>query len=451
MERVKKFFKIEERGSSIKAELIGGLVTYLAMAYILGVNPSFLSTTGMPVGGIFVATAVASAIATLVMGLFANYPIALAPGMGVNALFAFTVCGVYGYTWQEALVAVLISGVIFLIISILPIRKMIINSVPTELKKSIGAGIGLFIAFIGLQNAGIIVNDDATLVTLGNLTDPGTLLAIFGILLAFGLYASKTKFSKFAIIISMITTAVVGFILGLLGVEGMPTFSSGYQDLGTFSETLFGFTGGFATVFNHVDLWFVIFTFLFLDLFDTAGTLIAVSEPAGLLDDKGELENIDKALLADAIGTAVGAVVGTSTVTSYVESSTGIESGAKTGLSAVVVGILFLLSIVLFPVFSIFIEYYKILTPMALVLVGVLMMGQLKGFDWDDKASVLASFVIMITMVLSYSIGNGIALGFIVYVIAMLVQRKGKNVSPVMFVLAAAFVVYFLARGLMSL
>ena len=457
MEKIKKFFKIEERGTTVRTELIGGLVTFLAMVYILAANPSILGdgslSDPMPVGGVFVATAIAAAVATLIMGLFANYPIALAPGMGINALVAYTIIGGtgfgFGYSWKEAMAAVFISGIIFLVISLTSIRTKIINSVPSGLKKAIGAGIGFFIAFIGLQKSGIIVGNPATLVALGDLSNPAVLLALFGIALAFSLFVIKNKLSKFALIISILTTAVVGLILGLIfKVEGMPAFAGGYKDLGSFGETFFGFAGGLSTVFAKGDLWFVIFSLLFLDIFDTAGTLISVAEPAGLLDEKGEMKDIDKALLADAAGTVAGSLLGTSTVTSYIESSAGIESGAKTGLSSVLVAFLFAISIFAYPIFSIFINSAAV-TSMALVLVGVFMMAQLKTIEWDDKPTLAAAFIIIITMMLSYSIGNGIALGFITYVLLMVVQRRHKEVTLMMYILSVAFILYFVLNAIM--
>ena len=447
MERIKKFFKIEERGSSIRTELIGGLVTFLAMAYILAVNPNILGAAGMPAGGVFIATAIASAVATLIMGLYANYPIALAPGMGINALFAFTVVLGSGYTWQEALAATFISGVVFLIISFTPLRKSIINAVPASLKKAIGAGIGFFIAFIGLKNAGIIVANPATFVGLGDFSDPTVLLALFGILLALVIFAVKHKISKFAFILSILITAIVGLVLGWIGVAGMPSFTGGYTDLNTFGQTFFAFGDGLGSVFSHSNLWFIVFSFLYLDIFDTAGTLISVAEPAGLLNEKGEMENIDRALMADAIGTVVGAVVGTSTVTSYIESTSGIESGARTGLSSVVVGLLFLVSIVAYPVFSVFINSSAV-TSMALVLVGILMVSQLQGIEWADKPTLAATFITILTMVLTYSIGNGIAFGFVVYVLMMLIQKRSKEVTWVMYLLAVAFIAYFTVNAI---
>ncbi|MFA6801257.1 MAG: NCS2 family permease [Acholeplasmataceae bacterium] len=456
MEKVKKFFKIEERGTSVRQEIIGGVITFLAMVYILGVNPAILgdASTGnaFPAGGVFVATALAAALATLIMGLFANYPIALAPGMGINAFIAYTVIAQwgYGYTWQEALAAVFISGVIFLVISLTPIRTWIINAVPYGLKKAIGAGIGLFIAFIGLQNAGIIVPDSATGVTLGDFTDPAVLLALFGIVVVLVLFAIKHRISKFALILSMVITAIVGVTISYaFSVEGLPKFGAfDYSGLSEFKETFFGFATGLKTVFSHDNLWFVLFSLVYLDIFDTAGTLIAVSEPAGLLNENGELEDVEKALLSDALGTIAGSVLGTSTVTSFVESSAGIEAGAKTGLSSVVVAILFLLSIALFPVFDIFINY-SALTSMALVLVGILMFTQIKSIDFTDVPTFASAFITMIMMVLTYKIGHGIAFGFIVYVLMMLVQKRGKEVSPVLYVLAVAFVIYFAADAIM--
>lgn len=447
MEKIKKFFKIEERGTTVRTEIIGGIVTFLAMAYILAVNPGILGETGMPSGGVFIATAISSAVATLIMGLYANYPIALAPGMGINALFAYTVVLTLGYTWQEALAATFISGIIFLIISFTPLRRSIINAVPASLKKAIGAGIGFFIAFIGLKNAGIIVSSPATFVTLGNFSNPSVLLATFGILLVLILFAVRHKISKFSFILSILTTAVIGIVLGLFGVSGMPSFTGGYTDLNTFSETLFAFGAGMKTVFGHADLWFVVFSFLYLDIFDTAGTLISVAEPAGLLNDKGEMENIDRALMSDAIGTVVGSIVGTSTVTSYVESTSGIESGARTGLSSVVVGLLFLVSIVAYPVFSVFINSPAV-TSMALVMVGIMMVGQLQHIEWSDKPTLAASFVTIIMMILTYSIGNGIAFGFIVYVVMMLIQKRQKEVTWVMYALSIAFIAYFAINAL---
>ena len=459
MEKIKKFFKLEQRGTSVRTELIGGLVTFLAMAYILFVNPNMLGLNfadpltlapgveGFPVGGVFVATALAAGVATILMGVYTNYPIALAPGMGINAVVAYSMVAYGGYTWQEALVVVLFSGLIFLALSLTPVRKWIVNAVPLSLKKAIGAGIGFFIAFIGFANAKIIIANPDTIVSFGDFTNPSVLLALFGIILVFALFVIKHKIARFALILAMIATAVVGVVLGLLGVSGMPAFGgSGYTDLNTFGDTLFGFVDGFGA-FSHPSVWILLFTLVYLDIFDTSGTLIAVSGPAGLLNEKGELENVDRAMLVDAIGTTFGAVVGTSTVTSYIESSAGIESGARTGLSSVVVGVLFLVSIVAYPVFSIFISS-SALTSMALVLVGVMMFAQIKDIDWSDLPVLASAFIIVIVMMLSYSIGNGIAFGFIAYVIMMMVQKRFKEISPMMYTLAGFFVIYFVLTAL---
>ncbi len=458
MEKIKKFFKIDSRGTTIRTELIGGLVTFLAMVYIVGVNPAMLSDSVLaspfPAGGVFVATALAAGVATILMGVFANYPIALASGMGINAIVAYTLIGNpnfgfgYGFTWQEALAVVLVSGVIFLVISLTPIRKWIINAVPHSLKKAIGAGIGFFIAFVGLQNAGIIVPNNATAVALGDFSDPAVLLALFGIVLVVILYSVRHKISRFALILSMVGTAVVGVVAGLLGVAGMPAFDAfNYSILSEFGETATGVWSGIGTIWTNPNLWIALFTLVYIDIFDTAGTLIAVSGPAGLLNEKGELENVDRAMLVDAVGTTFGALVGTSTVTSYIESSAGIEAGARTGLSSVVVGLLFLATIALFPIFNIFINF-SALTSMALVLVGVLMFVQIKDIDWKDTPIIIASFLIIIAMMLSYSIGTGIAFGFIFYVISMMVQKRFKEVNPVMYVLAATFVIYFAVNAI---
>lgn len=455
---MEKFFKFKERGTSFRIELIGGLVTFLAMVYILAANPAILADQGLaspfPAGGVFVATALAAGVATILMGLFANYPIALASGMGVNALVAYTLIGNpglgfgYGFSWQEALAAVLISGVLFLIISLTPIRKWIINAVPGGLKKAIGAGIGFFIAFIGLQDAHIIVPNSATGVSLGDFSDPSVLLALFGIVLVVVLFSLRHKISKFALILAMVGTAIVGVVLGFVGVAGMPAFDAfDYSAFAEVPETMGGVWVGLKTVWSNPHLWIAIFTLLYIDIFDTAGTLIAVSGPAGLLNEKGELENVDRAMLVDAIGTTFGALVGTSTVTSYIESSAGIESGARTGFSSVVVGLLFLLSLALAPVFSIFINNFS-LSAMALVLVGVLMFAQIKDIDWKDTPILISAFLTIIAMMLTYSIGTGIAFGFIFYVVSMLVQGRYKEVNPTMYVLSVAFVAYFAVNAI---
>ncbi len=454
MQSLKAFFKLDERKTSIKTELLAGVTTFLAMAYILPVNSAMLAKTGMPFGGVFFATAIASAIATLIMGLYANYPVSLAPGMGINAFFTYTVCLIYELTWQAALAAVLISGVLFLIISVTGLRRIVISAIPKGLKYAVGAGIGFFITFIGLKNAGIIVDNPATLVGLGDFSHPTVMLGIFGIILVVVLYAVGFKF---ALITSIIATAIVGLFLGWIGVEMMPAYSSQGLD-GLWSgagQTIGAAFTGFGDLFTHPEVIGVIFALLFVDFFDTAGTLMAVGHEAGLINEQGELVGAERALLADSVGTICGAVLGTSTVTSYIESATGIEQGARTGLSSIVVAVLFILSIIIYPLLSVVngvvvglddfgdVIVYSPVTAMALVIVGALMVKQLKNIDWDDKPLLISAFLTIIFMMLSFSIATGIAVGFVFYPLAMLVTRRYKEVHPVMYVLAGLFVLSF--------
>lgn len=443
--KVSSFFKIEERGSSFSKEILGGVTIFLAMIYILPVNAGMLADAGMGFSAVFVATAIAAGVASILMGALANYPIGLASGMGVNAFFTYTVCLGMGFSWEEALAAVLISGVIFLILSFTNLRKKLIEAIPKDLKLAIGAGIGFFIAFIGLRNAGIIVADSATGVALGNLAYPPVLLALFGIVLALILQAMNSKFS---IIISIVATGALGVILGLIGVKGMPSFSPGnlgsVKDIGqTFGKAYLAIP----SLLKNPSSYAIIFTFLFVDFFDTAGTLVAVGHDAGLLNEEGELIGDKKAFIADAVGTVVGASLGTSTVTSFVESTTGIKQGAKTGLSAIVVGVLFLLSLLIYPLFGFAVSYsyrfqfYSPVTAMALVLVGTLMVSSLKGIDWENPTMVTSSFITIIMMVLTNSIADGIAFGLITYVIMMLVTKKWKEVNVAMYVISGLFVV----------
>lgn len=455
MEKVTEFFKIRQRGSTIKTELLAGLTTFLAMAYILPVNSGMLSATGMPIAGVFFATVMASMIAAMIMGFIANYPVALAPGMGINAFFTYTVVFGYGLSWQAALAAVLISGVLFLVISISGLRKMVIDAIPQGLKFAVGAGIGFFITFIGLKNAGIIVSDPVTFVTLGNLGHPAVLLGIFGLILVVVLF---TMGNRFALIIAIAATAILGVVLGLLGVSNMPAFDASATEglLAGVSETFLAAFAGMGELFSKPEAIFIIFTFLFVDFFDTAGTLIAVGNRAGLINEDGELVNGNKALLADSVGTIAGALLGTSTVTSYIESSTGIEQGGRTGLTAVTVGILFFLSLLIYPVLSIFTgifdpatgTVYSPVTAMALIMVGALMVAQLKEIDWDDKAILIPSFLTIVFMIFTFSIAEGIAIGFIFYPIVMMSQGRAKEVNKIMYILMIFFVVFFVLNVL---
>lgn len=454
MEKIESFFKIRERGSSVKTEVLAGLTTFLAMAYILPVNSAMLSQTGMPFGGVFLATALSALIATLIMGLFANYPVALAPGMGINAFFTFTVVFTYGLSYQAALAAVFISGVLFLIISVSGLRKYVIDAIPAALKIAVGAGIGFFITFIGLTNAGIIVGDPATLVALGDFSNPAVLLGLFGLVVAVALYASGNKFS---IIIAIAVTTVVGVVLGLLGVEYMPAYSAQGLDglVSGISEIGFSFLGGFGELLSSPEAFLIIFTFLFVDFFDTAGTLIGIGKEANLINEEGELEGGNAPLIADSLGTVIGAALGTSTVTSYVESTTGIEQGGRTGLTSVTVALLFVLALLLYPVLSVvngvvvgFNDFgeaivYSPVTAMALIMVGALMIGQLKDLDFNDKAAVIPAFFTIVFMILAYSIAEGIAMGFIFYPITMAASKRAKDVHPVMWALLGIFILRF--------
>lgn len=436
---LEKLFHLNDKKTTVKTELIAGLTTFLAMAYILAVNPSILGQAGMDTHSVFMATALSAGIASILMGVLANFPVALAPGMGVNALFTYTVVLTMGYSWQAALASVFISGVVFLVISITGVRKMIINAIPKQLKLAIGAGIGFFIAFVAFMNSGIIVADSATGVTLGDLTQPTVLLAIIGILLTIALVIKKVPAAVF---VGMVITAIIGLILGFLGFEGMPSLPS--QMITTdFSMSTFGaFAQGFSELFaDPFNCFVIVFSFLFVDFFDTAGTLVAVGNRCGLVNEAGELENAEKALLADSVGTVVGAVLGTSTVTSFVESSSGVEVGGRTGLTSCTTGILFFLSILISPI--VLATATSAVTAPALVVVGMLMAQQLGGIDWDDFIPAASGFVTVIIMILSYSIANGIALGFITYSVAMLASGKAKKVSPIIWILDIIFILYF--------
>lgn len=434
---LEKFFKLNEKGTSVKTEILAGVTTFLAMAYILAVNPSLLKAAGMPEQSVFLATAISSAIATIIMGLMANYPVALAPGMGVNALFAFTICGSMGFSWEAGLAGVFVSGVIFLLISVTGIRKLIINAIPQQLKLAIGAGIGFFIALIGLKNAGIVVSNPDTLVALGQVSKPTVLLAIFGILITIALLAKKIPAAVFY---GLVITAVVGVIAGLCGIEGMPQLPSKVVEFNFSMPTFGSFASGFGELFSKPAAIVAIFSLLFVDFFDTAGTLVAVANRTNLVNEDGELENIDRALLADSVGTVIGSVLGTSTVTSFVESTSGVEVGGRSGLTAITTGVLFLLSVIFFPLLA---TVTNEVTAPALIVVGILMAQQLGGIKWDNFVYAASGFVTIIMMILCYSISDGIALGFITYGIAMLASGKAKEIKPTVWVLIVVFVLYF--------
>ncbi|MBN8204169.1 MULTISPECIES: NCS2 family permease [Bacillaceae] len=439
---MKKYFQFEELGTNYRREFIGGLTTFLAMAYILVVNPITLSLMDIPdlpdamrmdYGAVFVATAVAAAIGSLLMGVLARYPIALAPGMGLNAFFAYTVVLTMGIPWQHALGGVLISGIIFILLSLSGLREKIINSIPAELKYAVSAGIGLFITFVGAQSAGLIVNNDAVLVGLGDFTDGNVLLAIFGIIITVIL---MTKGMNGGIFIGMVITTVVGMIAGLIDVPGKvvdsvpsvaPTFGAAF---GAYSDPSF-----FST-----SMLVVVLTFLFVDFFDTAGTLVGVANQAGLMKEN-KLPRAGKALLADSTATVVGAIFGTSTTTSFIESSSGVAAGARTGFASIVTAGFFLLSLFFFPLLEVI---TSAVTAPALIIVGVLMVASLGNIDWTKFEIAVPAFLTIIAMPLTYSIATGIAIGFIFYPITMIVKGRIKEIHPIMYVLFVIFVLYFI-------
>lgn len=426
---MKEYFKFKELGTSYRQESVAGLTTFLAMAYILFVNPSLLSAAGMDQKAVFVATGLAAAIGTLIMGLWAKYPVALAPGMGINAFFAFTVVIGYGVPWQTALAGTFVSGLIFFILTLTKIRETIINAIPEQLKLAVAAGIGLFIAFLGLQSAGIVADNPDTLVQLGNLRDPETLLAIFGLVVtAFFMI----KGFKGGIFYGMVVTAIVGIIF-----KQVPLPDGIVQGIPSLEPTFGQFAGHLDELFTK-DMLIVIFTLLFIDFFDTAGTLVAVTKKAGLLKD-GKLPRIGRALSADSVATMVGATLGTSTTTSYVESTAGVSAGGKTGFTSVVTAGLFVLALFFSPLLVV---VTSAVTAPALIIVGVLMASSLAEIKWNEFEYAIPAFMTVIMMPLGYSISAGIALGFIFYPLFMVFKGKFKEVHPIMYILFFVFVWY---------
>lgn len=443
---MEKIFKLKERGTSVKTEVIAGITTFLAMAYILAVNPDYMSKAGIPVGAAFSATAIAAAIATLCMAFFANYPVALASGMGLNAFFAFTVCGSMGYSYQVALTAVFVEGIIFIILSLFKFREALVNKIPSNLKFAITAGIGLFITIIALLNAKIVVPSEATTVALGNLASAPVVLALVGLLII-------GVFQHFrvpgGILLGIIVTWILGMLAQLCGwyvvdIEAgvysvFPSFSGSAFSLPLFFDFDFGFIAK-----NLPAFLLVTFTFLYTDIFDTVGTLIGVAEKGNLLDEKGRLPKAGGALMADAVGTVVGACLGTSTVTSYVESSAGVAAGGKTGLASVVTAGLFLVSLFLAPFFT---AIPSFATTPAMLYVGFLMLSSIKKVDFaGDVADTLGAFLAIIMMPLTYSIANGIMFGMLAWVILKLVIGKVKEISGVMWISVALFAVYIVLK-----
>jgi len=427
---MKNFFRFDEKKTNLKTEITAGATTFMTMAYIIFVNPSILSMAGMDSGAVMTATIIAAGVTTILMGLLTNYPFALASGMGLNAFFAFVVASQYG--WQAALGAVLISGVVFLILALSGSVSYIDAAVPASLKNAVAAGIGLFIAFIGLQNAGIIVGYEATQVTLGDLTAPGPLLSVIGLVFIALLMARKVRG---AILIGILLTTVVSFIMGF------QPFPTGLGDV-------FGPPASMGPTFFQLDLratfaipFFVIFSFVFVDVFDTMGTLLGTGARAGFLDKKGRLPKVNKAMLVDAIGTTGGAVLGTSTVTTYIESTAGISEGGRTGFTSVVVGILFFLTLFLAPLAGL---VPAEATAPALIIVGVMMVASVMKIDFNDFTEAFPSFLTIIFMPLAYSIADGIAVGFIAFPLVKVVAGKKGEVHWLLYILAVISLIHFI-------
>jgi len=439
---MEKLFKLKQNKTDVKTEIIAGFTTFLAMAYILAVNPGYLGgIPGATPGAIFTATAISAAIATLCMAFFANYPVALASGMGLNAFFAFTVCGAMGCSYEVALTAVLVEGIIFMVLSIFKFREALVNQIPTNLKHGITAGIGLFITIIALLGAGIVVPDPATTVAIGSFNSPTFLLALAGLIIICVLYHAKVPG---AILIGIIATWILGIIAELAGwyepaISLIPNFDGWKIE----APKMFRFDFGY--IAKHTATFLIImFTFLFTDIFDTVGTLIGVASKGNLLNEKGELPNAKGALMADAVGTAVGACLGTSTVTSYVESSAGVSVGGRTGLTSVVTALLFIIAIPLAPLF---IAIPSFATAPAMIFVGLLMFSAVKNVDFSaDQADALAAFIAIIFMPLTYSIANGIMFGMLSWVIVKILTGKIKDIKPIMWISTALFVFYFVLK-----
>ena len=434
MQFLEKVFHLRDNGTTLRKEIVGGLTTFFAMAYIIFVNPSFLSQAGMDYTAVLVATCVASFVGCMLTAFLSNVPFAQAPGMGLNAFFAFTVCGAMGYTWQQALTVVLLSGILFLLVAVSPLRKQIIASIPASLKNAISAGIGLFIALIGMLNAGIITASD-NLVDLGAITQPGPLLAIIGIVITGILMAWKVKG---ALVIGIVITTLIGIPMGItiLPKAGEITMSGV-----TLAPTFFKFDFGGLMEHGALALITAVITFAICDCFDTVGTLIGTAGNAGMLDKDGNLPRGDRAIIADAIATCTGACLGTSTVTTFVESSTGISEGARTGLSSVVVGILFLLAVVLAPIAGIIPTQA---TAPALIIVGMLMIKAAAKIEWNDMEIALPCFLTIAMMPFAYSITDGIGFGFISYTLIKVFRGKFKEVPVLMYVLSAVFVLMYI-------
>ena len=425
-----KLFGFDPQKHNVRTEIVAGVTTFLTMAYILAVNPGIFSNIpDMPTGSVFTATALAAIVGTLMMSIYAKKPFGLAPGMGLNAFFVFTVCLGMGYNWQFALTAILIEGIIFIILSATKVREMIVDAIPASLKNAIGAGIGLYIAFIGLQNAGIIANDDSTLVALGDLKNATSILFIIGLFLTSILVVLKVKGG---ILIGMLATTIIGIPMGITKFTGLVSMPSSISPIFCKFEW---------TQVLSWDMLAVVFTFLFIDMFDTIGTVVGVSVKSGMIDKEGHVDGISKILMADAVATAAGACFGTSTTTTYIESAAGVAEGGRTGLTSFVVAACFAIALLFSPVF---LAIPGAATGAVLVIVGVMMMNPIRNIDWNDYSEAIPAFITAVMMPLSYSIAHGILLGMISYVVINACSGKFKKISVTMWVLSILFVLRYI-------
>ena len=425
-----KLFGFNPSETTVRKEIVAGITTFLTMSYILAVNPSLFSQLdGMPGGAVFTSTAIAAIIGCLAMAFLGKLPFGLAPGMGLNAFFVYSVCLGMGYSWQFALTAVLIEGLIFIVLTLTNVREAIVNAIPLSLRNAIGAGIGLFIAFIGLSSAGVIVNNEATLVALGDITSGSALLALIGLVITGFLYAKNVPG---AILIGILVTMLIGIPMGVTEFRGVISQPESIAPIFCKFE--------FHNIFT-LDMLVVVFTFLFIDMFDTVGTLVGVCTKAGMVDEKGNIKRIKEAFMADSIATTAGAMLGTSTTTTYVESAAGVAQGGRSGLTAFAVACCFAVALLFSPLF---LSIPAAATAPALIIVGLLMMEPVKNIPWDDFSESIPAFVCMIMMPLSYSISNGILLGMITYVLMNLITGKRKKVSWTMAILAILFVLKYI-------
>ena len=425
---LEKLFGFDRNVTRVRTEILAGITTFLTMAYILAVNPNILSATGMDKGALFTTTVVASAFATLLMAFYAKLPFGLAPGMGLNAFFAYTVCLTMGYTWQFALTAVLIEGIIFILLTVTNLREKIVDAIPVTLKNAIGAGIGLFISFIGLQNAGIIVNNDATLISMGNITSGPALLGMIGLVITSILLV---KGVRGALLFGILITTLIGIPMGITKFDGIISTPPSIEPIFWQFE--------WHNIFTK-EMIVVVFTFLFVDMFDTIGTLVGVTTKAGMMDKNGKIPHLKQAFMVDAIGTTAGAMLGTSTITTFVESASGVGEGGRSGLTSFVTAVCFLLSLFLAPFF---LSVPGAATAPVLILVGLMMMSSVLKVNFADYSEAIPAFICIIFMPLAYSISDGIVLGMISYVLINLFTGKYKKLTIGMYILAAIFVLKF--------